>query len=142
MRKPKGQNLAETDKPNADEKAQQRAEQPDARDPEEAVTKTETLIRSLIVEERRRVTPSLFPELAPAEQEQGSESPDEMLDDAAQAHQSLNRSVREILQAERHAVDDRRRRNRRGLLSRAVAGALGAFRRNGRRPDHDPDQRR
>ena len=89
------------------------ASQPDAA--EEALKDTEALIRSLIVEERRRVTPSLFPELEPADDDV------ETLEDAqeAKARRSLNQSVRDILQAERLTAVSRHARSRKSLLSRA-----------------------
>ena len=88
---------------------------------------TEALIRSLIVEERRRITPSLFPELEPAD-EDVEKSADET---QRRERQSLNQSVREILQAERLASKPLRPKARRGLLSRA----FGALRR--RSPERD-----
>lgn len=82
---------------------------------EKDVKNTEALIRSLIVEERRRITPSLFPELEPANEDMETAKQDE----DPRARKSLNQSVREILQAEQIAGDSCEPKARSGLLSRA-----------------------
>lgn len=93
---------------------------------------TEALIKSLIVEERRSVTPSLFPELEPADEDVAQAEDDT----DRPSRQSLNRSVREILQAERNAGEKRSRKPRQKLLGRA----LGALRRKSAdRDDLDRD---
>lgn len=100
-------------KKELDERMGQSSSQPFAM--EEAVKDTEALIRSLIVEERRRITPSLFPELEPADEDVDlTEDPEDRRE-----RQSLNKSVREILQAERLAGASGQLRSRQSLLSRA-----------------------
>lgn len=91
---------------------------------------TESLIRSLIVEERRRVTPSLFPELEPADEDL------EKCENEKLSHekQSFNQSVRQIVQAERDVGASGQLRHRRGLLERA----FGALR---RRPNDSDDSK-
>ncbi|MEM6374750.1 MAG: hypothetical protein AAF686_00830 [Pseudomonadota bacterium] len=82
---------------------------------EKAVNETEALIRSLIIEERRRISPSVFPELEPADDE--TELDQESF--TVSQRQSLNQSVREILQAERDAGEAHRSARRTGILSKA-----------------------
>lgn len=134
MSDPKGQ---KTPLPNQTTEArpeQRKASQPEAPAAEEAVKTTEALIRSLIVEERRRITPSLFPELEPAGDD--DETQDDAAHETAPTRKTLNQSVRDTLSAERQVDEARRLHKQPGLLSRAF-GAMRKTKNNAEESEGD-----